>query len=389
MPTMRPAFRALACGFALALAASLMPGSTASAAATRYEALADLLKGFVSTDGALDWSDLDRHREVRWVSDRTLLNTNAPDGSSFARPGVATVDGQVFDVAATGSRAGIGSLYISQAAPAAAAEAAVHRLERAGVALTPIRCARDPARPDRFRGWYHIVAGGVQANLYVGPLGTGRQGYTLYLGPIPTMTQEEAANFVDCPGGKRSAAVANAPQTGQAGITAVIEALLRPLGTPARVAWREPLPAIEWNTKGPWKIPHPDWSLAGADPNPEWLNGSFRTPTTDMTVSASGDADGARRFYLEGGRHLPRDAVFDALRRDGYTIKAVTCGKPYLEMSENWFRVAGPGKQAAILYRSMSVSIGEPTETYAIRLDNVAPPLLPGQRSANGGSCPG
>jgi hypothetical protein len=203
------------------------------------------------------------------------------------------------------------------------------------------------------------------------------------------MTQAEGASFVDCPDGRPVPAAANAPQTGQAGIVAVIEALLRPTGAPGRLPWRAPLPAIEWKPAGPQKFSRSEWSFGGADANPQLLEGNFRTPTTEMGVTATGDARGASRFYLEGGGHLPRDAVFSALRRDGYTITALICGKPYTKMSENWFRISAPGRQPAILSRSMSVSTGEPTENYAVRLDNVPPSVQPGQRAANGGSCPG
>ena len=44
----------------------------------------------------------------------------------------------------------------------------------------------------------------------------------------------------------------------------------------------------------------------------------------------------------------------DLLARDGYAITALRCGKPYTEMSDAFFRIAGPGKQPAILYRKMS-----------------------------------
>ncbi|MBS0332515.1 MAG: hypothetical protein JSS35_07095, partial [Proteobacteria bacterium] len=294
-----------------------------------------------------------------------------------------------FEVAATGSLAGVGSIYISQASPAAPADAVASGLRQAGIAMSPLRCARDPARPDRSRGWYHISAGRAQGNLYVGPLSSGRQGYTIFLGDLPPMTQAEVANFVDCPDGRPAPTGSGAPQTGQAGVVAVIEALLRPAGAPTRLAWRTPLPAIRWNTLGPQKIGRPEFAFGGADKNPQVLDGVFKTPTTEMTVTATGDPAGANRFYLEGGGHLPREAVFNALRRDGYSIDALICGKPYTKMSENWFRISAPGKQPAILYRSMCFTDTAPTENYAIRLDNAPPAIQPGQRAANGGACPG
>jgi len=108
-----------------------------------------------------------------------------------------------------------------------------------------------------------------------------------------------------------------------------------------------------------------------------------------MTAIATGDDRAANRFYLRDGGNLPRGAVFDALARDGYAITALRCGKPYTQMSENFFRIAGAGKQPAILYRKMSSDGGMVSETYGLRLDNVLPPLVQGQTAPVGGRCPG
>ncbi len=380
-------FRVLA-----AMAGGMIACSAALAApvAADYTPTAKVFEAFINSDGALAWDELDGIKLVKWATPGPiLLKTSAPDGSSFSRPGLVSLGGQTFNLGASGSHAGVGSIYISEDGPAAPLNTVLAGLTSAGIMLTPARCPRDPARPDLYRGWFHILAGKLEANLYIGRLANGRQGYTLFLGDFPTMTQNEAANFVDCRTGSASQVASAAPATGQAGIVAVIEALLRPAGGPATLPWRSPLPAIEWNSLGPQAIPRGEWSAGGTDMNPRQLNGTFKTPTTEMTVAATGNAAGANRFYLEQGENLPRDAVFGALRRDGYTIKAVTCGKAYIKMSENWFRIAAPGKQPAILYRSMSVSTGRPTESYAVRLDNVAPPVQPGQHPANGAVCPG
>jgi hypothetical protein len=108
-----------------------------------------------------------------------------------------------------------------------------------------------------------------------------------------------------------------------------------------------------------------------------------------MTAIATGDERAANRFYLRDGGNLPRGAVFDALARDGYAIAALRCGKPYTQMSENFFRITGAGKQPAILYRKMSSDGGMVSETYGLRLDNVLPPLVQGQSAPVGGRCPG
>jgi hypothetical protein len=374
----------------LVAVAAAVPMAAAAQPAVSYDGIARLIESFVRPDSATDWTALDAHQDIRWTeSGLTILETDLPDGSSVDRTGSVALGDRTVRVTAGGSLAGVGSIYLDDTVPAAAAAEVAAALRRSGISLSQVRCARDPARADRFRGWYHVVARGVQGNLYIGPLASGHQGYTLYLGPLPPMTQEEVAHFVDCPGGELTPEALAGIQTGQAGIVAVIETLLRPTGTAASLPWRVPLPAIQWREGAPQRIARAEYSAGGPDSNPDSLTGDFRTPTTEMTVTATGDASGADRFYLEGGANLPRDAVFDALRRDGYTLTAVTCGKPYIKMSENWFRISASGRQPAILYRSMSISTGRPTESYAIRLDNVAPPLQPGQRAAGGGTCPG
>jgi hypothetical protein len=108
-----------------------------------------------------------------------------------------------------------------------------------------------------------------------------------------------------------------------------------------------------------------------------------------MLAIATGDDRAANRFMLREGQHLPRGAVFDALARDGYAITALRCGKPYIETSQVWFRISGPGRQPAILYRAHHNSGGILGEDYALRLDNVLPPAEPGQTPAAGGRCSG
>jgi hypothetical protein len=356
-------------------------------AAADEAGLAALLQSFITPEG-IGWEQLDQHREVRWsVPNPVMLKSVAPDGSSFARPGVATFGGRTLSVAASGARAGVASLYVSEPVAAAPADAVAEGLRRAGLGVAPARCPRNPAAADPWRGWYHLTSRRGTANLFIGRLKSGEQGYTLYLADLPPMTQEQAARFVDCAAGPAGGGAAAA--TGQAGLVAAIEAVLRPAGAPATLPWGAPIPAVRWLAPAPQKIGRPPYSAGGADSNPMSLSGTFKTATTEMSVTATGNTAGANRFYFEGGGNLPRGAVFEGLQRHGYGIAAVTCGKPYTRMSENWFRIAAPGRQPAILYRSMSVSTGQPTETYAVWLDNVPPSLLPGQRPAGGGTCPG
>jgi hypothetical protein len=107
-----------------------------------------------------------------------------------------------------------------------------------------------------------------------------------------------------------------------------------------------------------------------------------------MIALASGDDRAANRFQLRDGRNLPAGAVFAALMRDGYAIAPLRCGKPYTQTSQAWYRITGPGKQPAILYRARHTDGGLITEDYGLRLDNALPPAEPGQTPAPPQGCP-
>lgn len=372
---------------AMVLSAAL--ATPAAAAAPVYGPVVEVIEAF-ATPGRLPGSeDLDALRRARWAPEGiVLLEELTPDGNSFARNGTIAAGRRLLGISVTGARAGIFSVYLSDTRAAAPANSVARGLREAGLPLVEARCPRSAAAADPYRGWYRLGTKKGQGALHLHRLDPDRQGYVFYLTDLPLMTQEEASRFIACTNGRPDAAALAAPQTGQSGLVAAIEALLRPSGTPAHVAWRTPLPGVSWSANGPMKVASA-YSASGVDENPYSLSGRFETPTTEMFVQATGDAQAANRFHFENGAHLPRDAVFDGLRRDGYSITAVICGKPYTMMSENWYRLVARGKQPAILYRVMSVSTGRPTEGYALRLDDTLPPLQPGQRLAGKGACPG
>jgi hypothetical protein len=318
----------------------------------------------------------------------------SPDGNFFARPGQASVAGRTLTVVASGARSMVFSIYLRDPTPPMDPEALVAGFRQAGFAVAPARCPLDPRRAAP-RRWYRLgLSRKKPAFLMAGPLQSGGSGYTLYLADLPPMTQSEATLYTDDCGGAGARTVGGAPTarpaTGQAGIVAVIEALLRAPGAPANLPWATlaNLPVVTWKSTTPMKMtsPYPD---VGADNNPRLLEGEFKTATTRMQAIATGDERAANRFMLRDGQHLPRGAVFDALARDGYAITALRCGKPYIETSQAWFRISGPGKQPAILYRAHHNSDGILSEDYALRLDNALPPAEPGQTPAAGGRCPG
>lgn len=381
----------------LAFAAVLLLASSAVAADPGAVALGQFLKPLLilPADSAASWEGIEAAPAIKWGQGPVELSRAAPDGNFFARPGQATLSGRTLSVVASGARTMVFSVYLRDPAPPMAPEALVAGLREAGFTVAPARCpiASQGVAPKR---WYRLaLAKKKPAFLYAGPLQSGGSGYTLFLGDdLPAMTQAEAGLYTDnCQATGKTAAGGGAaarPTTGQAGIVAVIEALLRPVGAPAAIPWASlaTLPAITWPKLTPMKMSNP-WTDGGADPNPQLLEGEFKTATTRMTAIATGDARAANHFSLIDGGNLPRGAVFDGLVRDGYAIAALRCGKPYTEMTDSFYRITGPGKQAAILYRKVSMGGGKSSETYGLRLDNALPPIVQGQSAPVGGRCPG
>jgi len=375
---------------AAATAVLLLAGGRAMAADAGAASLGELLKPLLilPADSGAAWEGLEADRAVRWGAGPTMLNKPSPDGNFFARPGQATLSGRPITIVASGARSMVFSVYVRDPAPPMDPEALVAGLRQAGFAVAPARCPADP-RSAAPRRWYRVaLAKKKPAFLYAGPLQSGGSGYTLFLNDLPSMTQAEAALYTDnCAAGAAPGPAAR-PTTGQAGVVAVIEALLRPVGAPANLPWSglASLPVITWTAAAPMKMANP-YSDLGQDLNPRLLEGQFKTATTKMQAIATGDERAANRFMLRDGQHLPRGAVFAALMRDGYAITPLRCGKAYTEMSQAWFRIAGQGKQPAILYRAHHSGDGVLSEDYGLRLDNTLPPAEPGQTPPGGGRC--
>ena len=109
----------------------------------------------------------------------------------------------------------------------------------------------------------------------------------------------------------------------------------------------------------------------------------MKTATTEMRASAFGDATAATRLYLKHGANLPRGAVFAEMRKRGFAITTLRCGRPSTEESNDWRRITSPSGQAAVLAYRVGVIGDVREEDYALRLDNVLPPIRGGETSAS------
>lgn len=347
-------------------------------------------------DAGQGWDDLDRIKGTAWGAGPVALSHPTPDGNELARPGAAVIEGRKVELAASGARAGVFSIYVRDAAPPRDLDAIADDFRRQGFTVARARCRIAPAAGPELRGWLKLsVPGRHTAYLQAGPLASGLQGYTLFLNDLPPMTQAEAQRFTDSCGGATggpataASSSSSAPRTGQAFAVEAIQAVLRAPGAPTTIPWTA-LPSaagLAWNPPPPMKMKSP-YDDGGADPNPRLLEGHVKTATTAMTAIATGTDQGANHFSLMNAEHMPHDAVLAGLRQAGFTLAALRCGKVYTQQSEVWFRISGPGRQPAILYRAQYGG-SHPTETYVIRLDNLMPAMLPGQSAPVGGACPG
>jgi len=269
------------------LAAALLFGG-AAAADPAAAGLGQLIKPLLilPADSAASWDDLEKDPAIRWGQGPIMLNRASPDGNFFARPGQASVSGRTWGVLASGARTMVFSVYLRDPAPPMAPDALVAGLREAGFTVAPARCPLDP-RGAAPRRWHRLAAPKKKpAFLYAGPLQSGGAGYALFLDGLPPMTQSEARLYTDdcaaaapLPRGGAVAGVAARPVTGQAGVVAVIEALLRPAGAPSALPWAglSTLPAITWPKLTPTKmrIPGP---TAAATPTRGCWKGSSRPP---------------------------------------------------------------------------------------------------------------
>jgi hypothetical protein len=375
---------------ALAIGPALCLPGVASAQATGLPALIkSLLLGPRET--LAGWEELDKIRGVRWGQGPVMLDKPAPDGSTFARPGQAMLDGRPVMLAASGARAGSFSIYLRDAAARPREIEAIAQDFRAqGFTAVPARCPL-AAGASPLRGWLKIGAPGRNpAFLYAGPLASGAQGYTLFYDSLPPMSQADAARYTEsCKGGVAAPAGAR-PPTGQAVAVAILQAWLRPVGAPTSLPWAAlpTAPGLTWNRTPPMRMASP-YSDGGADANPRLLEGQVKSATSEMRAMATGDDRGANHLSLMDAQHMPPGAVFGGLQQAGFSITALRCGKPYTQMSDAFYRIAGPGVQPAILYRAQYRDPGLERETYILRLDNLMPPATPGQSNPVGGRCPG
>jgi hypothetical protein len=378
----------------LAAAAALVMTTSASAAPTvgtsRSAVVARLFVQFLlpaSVDySAGDWNMTRAVGAVRWGKGPIMLDKPTPEGAYFALPGQFAVGGRQAVVVANGARTMVSNYYLLDPAPASNPEAAAVGFKAAGYTLAPARCPiGGGAYPDS-RRWYGITYPGKRpAYLYTATIKGGGSGYVLYIGGLPTMSENDAPRFTD------DCAAASAPpagfRTGTEAVSALIDQLMRSASAAASLPWAavRKLPSITWR-KGPDHVTIP-YSDGGDDPNPYTLSGTIKTPTTESETRATGTASTATRFYFRYLDHIRPGDVFERLRGKGYRIAAVRCGKPYTKMSENWFTIRAPGKRPAILYRA--ISNDGPQVSYVLRIDNVMPPIKQGQRPAPASGCPG
>ncbi len=363
-----------------------------TADACHVAAVARLLSRFLlpakAEYSASDWNTVRAVRadSLRWGEGPIMLQRATPEGDMFSMPGHAVLDGQQVQLAANGARTMVFNIRMLDPTPGGDPDDVPAGLREAGFRVAAARCPIDGRYPDK-RRWYQVrLKGKRPAYLYAGPLKTGGTGYALYQNSLPTMSERDAVLYTDdcTSGGGQSSGF----RTGSQAAVSLIDTLLRSASASASLSWQEieKLPSIRWYP--PPKRQTLSYPPGGTDTNPYSLFGALKTPTTNGEITVTGNARAATRFYLRNLTHVRLGQVFDGLRAKGYRIRAIRCGKRYLKSSENWFGIGAPGRRPVVLYRSIFNDDGYVTIGYVLRMDNVMPPIEPGQYPAPATGCP-
>ncbi len=347
--------------------------------------------------GMIDWSGLDKVKSVRWIgAGPTLLDKPTADGSAMARGGRFELAGAPAELFAAGARSGVAAYYMRTPAMNLDESGILAMLRSTGLKVELARCPVSRGGM-RERLWFRVSAPkGEPAIFYAGPQNgspqTGVPGdiYALHLTPdLPLLPPQEVARFTEQCGesgrGAAPAAARSAPSQGYEAVAGLLADWLA-LGAagPAPYAALEKQAAVKWRPNvftrtSPGINTESAWDEKGT----HFLNGELKTATTAMNAAAFGDARGATRFYLKDGANLPRGAVLAELRKRGFTLTTLRCGQPYTEESTDWWRITSPSGQSAVLARTVMLGTGQRQEDYALRLDNVLPPIRKGETDAS------
>jgi hypothetical protein len=311
------------------------------------------------------------------------------DGSYFIRTGTADLGGGGVAVTATGARTMVGTIYFADGHAPFEQAALLAALKDAGFAVRLLRCPAAGARQDS-ASWYRLtLAGKWPAVLGIDPGCRGGDrcaGVALRLGgDLPVLSPADARVVSDDCGGSRAAVTPPGAPTDEEKIAGTIAALLPPAARPgSAIAWADlgKVSVVAWKESMPRQVDASAW----LDANPRLLEGSIRLPTRRMTVFATGHAAGATDIYLRDDSFFSHTDVFAALRRQGYAIALAACGKPYIRMREDWFRIDGRERAPAVLYRSRTCESGMCSENYAV-LRAGRLPSKPGLRQPGTAGC--
>jgi hypothetical protein len=375
-------------GLVLSAAVAAQIATPTSPAAAFAQSLEALVPPADEGGDGLSWDDLERAAAIRWAPLR-MRDQVFTDGTYFVRLGVADFGDGTVAAAATGARTIVMNVYFKSRRAPLGRVAILTALTGAGFRARLLRCPAAGAPPDG-ASWYRLTRPGEKAvmlGIDPGCEDTRQcEGVALgIMGVLPMMTPKEARiTSEDCAGARAAVTPPGAP-TDEETVARTIAALLPPAAHPgSAIPWDAlvRIPPVAWKRLPPQRMDTSAW----LDANPLILEGGIRLPTRRMTVFATGTAAGALAIYLRDDNFFaPTDAVA-ALRRDGFAIDLARCGKPYVTMREDWFRIAGPATAPAVLYRSRTCESAMCSENYGV-LRGDPLPEKPGQRQPGVAGC--
>ena len=342
------------------------------------------------------WNDLDAVKQIRWQTEPpTMLDNALPDGSYFTLKGLANLGGQPFGVVATGARTMVVNVYFRNVGKAQVGEPAViAAMKRHGFSLDLARC---PVKGAAGAGskWWRIQAPGKRPAFFNSQTecnGSKCEGYALLLGEtLPTMTPQQQRLYTDHCTGEAAGTAAAAPAAWDEQLASLFIDFM-PAERAGAVSWSaiDQAKVVQWAPMPPLEMQTPPWSDTE---NHFYRGGQADLGGRVLYLTATGTRDSVRSIHVEDqATQANRGDVLEVLAKKGFNVQLARCGKVYQLSAAKWYRVAGPGKQPAVLMRSVrcdTVACPKGQESYTLTLDGTLPALQPGEVAAVGGRCPG
>jgi len=374
---------------ALAALAAIVPLAAFQASAPPDQ-FAGVVKAFLATDFATDWTGLEKLPGVRWAAlPPASLRNCLPNGDCFARQGAARLGATQLVIVASGARSFVTHLLVRTGGSPLGQDPVLEALTGAGLTADLARCPLGGGAAST--SWYRLTGDGIETGVIsIQPAARGRpsEGYILSRGEeLPALQPNQLAMY----SGQCSSEVAERKPVSTAKphekLADLVVALLQPASGPVLADWKAlaglPLD-VTWLGDGPKPM---DLTLQG-DKNPLAQSGTVTLAGRKFSVLAAGTPDQVKSLYLdEQGLHPKGEHMLGVVYEQGIAVKLVRCGPVYTTSTNNWYSLASAKTRPAMIRQSIRYDGNQVQDTYAIRLDGTLPARDPRDRDPGVNGC--